>query len=243
MGAVQACLLARAGVRGPEGGLDGAAGLFPVYFGEQATSAQRELLLETGPWHADAIQLKPWPSCRLSHPYVAAALALRGESGAARPVHIEAHVNASAAKLCRPLAERRRPATLQDAKYSIPWMIAFTLVHGRVDLSVLGPAALADERVLDLAQRVEVLETLPDRPGHPPARISMRTCDGRELESPPEIERLADDMADDGAYGKFDACLAHAGLPPARREALWTRLLALAREPRVDFLFDGGARR
>ncbi|MBO9652225.1 MAG: MmgE/PrpD family protein [Variovorax sp.] len=243
MGGVQACLLARAGVRGPEGALDGAAGLFPVYFGAQATPAQRELLLQTGPWHADAIQLKPWPSCRLSHPYVAAALALRGEFGEAQPVRIEAHVNASAAKLCRPLAERRCPATLQDAKYSIPWMIAFTLVHGRVDLSVLGPASLADERVLDLAQRVEVLETLPDRPGHPPARIRVRTGDGRDLESPAEIERVADGMGEDVARSKFDACLAYAGLEPAQSQALWMRLLALTREPRVDFLFDAAARR
>lgn len=242
MGGMQACLLARAGVRGPEGAFDGAAGLFPVYLGAQATTEQRELLLDPEAWHAEAIQLKPWPSCRLSHPYVAAALALRRDSGGAEPTRIEAHVNASAAKLCRPLAERRRPATLQDAKYSIPWMIAFTLVHGRVDLAGLGQAALADERVLAMAQQVEVLETLPDRPGHPPGRIRMQAADGRAWESPHAIERQVDGMDEDGARLKFDDCLAYAGFAPQHGAALWTRLLALVREPSVDFLFEASAR-
>jgi 2-methylcitrate dehydratase PrpD len=242
MGGVQACLLARAGLRGPEGAFDGAAGLFPVYLGAQPTDEQRALLLDPQAWLAQQIQLKPWPSCRLSHPYVAAALALRRNTGAAEPARIEAHVNASAAKLCRPLAERRIPATLQDAKYSIPWMIAFTLVHGDVDLDVLGQAALRDTRVLALAQRVEVFETLPDRAGHPPAFIRMQAADGRTWESPPDIERLVDGMDEDGARRKFDGCIAHAGLAPAQGNALWTRLLALSREPDMDFLFEAGVR-
>ncbi len=242
MGGVQACLLAQSGVRGPEGAFDGDAGLFPVYLGAQPTEAQRELLLAPEAWHSSAIQLKPWPSCRLSHPYVAAALALRRDSGGADPARIEAHVNASAAKLCRPLAKRRSPATLQDAKYSIPWMIAFALVRGRVELAELGPAALSDERVLAVAQRVEVLETLPDCPGHPPACVRMHASDGRVWESPPLIEREVDGMDEDGARRKFEDCMAYAGLRPRQGAALWTRLLALAREPGVDFLFQGGMR-
>jgi len=235
MGGVQACLLARAGIRGPEGAFDGAAGLFPVYLGAAATPAQRALLLATEPWHSAAIELKPWPSCRLSHPYVAAALALREPLGAAQPLRVQADVNASAAKLCRPLAQRRRPATLQDAKYSIPWMIAFTLVHGRIALGTLDEAALADPRVLDLAQRVEVVENLPDRPGHPPARIRIETEDGRSLESPPEVQVPVLDAA--GAARKFADCLAHAGTGGRQSAALWSRLLALDAEAQVDFLY------
>ncbi len=240
-GGVLACLLARAGLRGPDGAFDGVAGLFPVYLGSQPTAAQLELLLAAEPWHASAIELKPWPSCRLSHPYVAAALALRRDSGNVDPVAVQAHVNASAAKLCRPLAERQRPATLQDAKYSIPWMIAFTLVRGRVALGELGPASLVDEQVLAVARRVEVLETLPDRPGHPPARVTLRAADGRVWESPAGIEREVDGMSEDDVRRKFDDCLAFAGRTPQQSAALWSRLLALTAEPDVDFLFEGGA--
>jgi 2-methylcitrate dehydratase PrpD len=239
MGGVHACLLARAGIRGPEGAFDGAAGLFPVYLGGALTAEQRALLLDAGQWHSSAIELKPWPSCRLSHPYVAASLALREQIGAVQPVRVEAGVNASAAKLCRPLAQRRRPATLQDAKYSIPWMIAFTLVHGRVDLATLDETALADERVLGMAQRVEVIENLPDRPGHPPARIRVEAADGSSWESPPDVQVPVLDAA--GARRKFAECLAHARLDRRETEALWPRLLALDNEAGVDFLFSGRA--
>jgi 2-methylcitrate dehydratase PrpD len=235
MGGVQACLLARAGVRGPEGAFDGAAGLFPVYLGAAPALEQRELLLDADCWQARAIELKPWPSCRLSHPYVAAALALRAEMGGARPARVEASVNASAAKLCRPLAQRRRPATLQDAKYSIPWMVAFTLVHGRVDLATLNDGALADPRVLDLAQRVQVVETLPDRPGHPPARIRVEAADGRAWTSPQDVQVAPLDAA--AAQRKFADCLAHAGMAAQEADALWSRLLALDAERDVDFVF------
>ncbi len=232
-GGVQAALLARAGMQGPDGAFDGAAGLFPVYLGAQPSQDQRDLLLHASSWETPAIELKPWPCCRLSHPYVATALAMRDRVTA--PQRIEIHVNASAAKLCRPLAERRRPVTLQDAKYSIPWMTAFALVHGCVDLTTLSEAALTDERVLAVAQHVEVLETLPDRPGHPPARIRVQGPDGRWLESPPDVRVPSLDIA--AARTKFNDCLAHAGQAP-RAPQLWDRLLSLHSQPSIDFLFE-----
>jgi 2-methylcitrate dehydratase PrpD len=234
-GGVQAALLARAGMQGPEGAFDGAAGLFPVYLGSQATPEQRDLLLHETSWEAPRIELKPWPCCRLSHPYVATALAMRDEA-TANPQRIEIHVNASAAKLCRPLAERRKPVTLQDAKYSIPWMTAFTLVHGRVDLTSLSESALADPRVLEVAQQVEVLETMPDRPGHPPARIRVQGGDGRWIESKPDVPVPSLDT--EAARAKFNDCLQHAGYSAKRGEALWDQLLSLASQPSVDFLFE-----
>lgn len=235
MGGVQACLLARAGVSGPEGAFDGAAGLFRLYLGGPATAAQVEGLLDADAWVFTGTELKPWPCCRLSHPYVAAALALREQCGGAVPARIEAGVNASAAKLCRPIGERRRPVTLQDAKYSIPWMIAFTLVHGRVDLATLNEATLADAAVLEVAQRVEIVENLPDRPGHPPARIRLAAVDGRQWESPPGI--AVPSLDEQGVRRKFADCLAHAGASPEAARALWSRLMAFDQEGSVDFLF------
>lgn len=235
MGGVQACLLARAGVTGPEGAFDGAAGLFPVYLGGARSGEEVAGLLDPEPWHFTEVQLKPWPSCRLSHPYLAAALALRAQSGGAAPVRVEAAVNASAAKLCRPLEQRRRPATLQDAKYSIPWMIAFTLVHGRVDLVTLNDNALADAAVLDLAQRVEIVENLPDRPGHPPARVRLVAADGRSWDSPREL--AVDGMSPEAAARKFADCLLHAGASRAHADALWLRLMDFERETDVNFVF------
>ncbi|VTU45438.1 MmgE/PrpD family protein [Variovorax sp. PBL-E5] len=237
MGGVQAGLICAAGIDGPELSLDGAAGLFRIYLGSAPTAAQRALLLDPDAWHFEQVEIKPWPSCRLSHPYVAAALALRermADAGLAldRASRIEVGVNASAAKLCRPIDDRRRPATLQDAKYSIPWMVAFTLSRGTVDLATLNDRALAAQDIHALADRVEIVENLPDNPGHPPAEIRMRV-DDRVLQSPPAHSFGA---SPEQARRKFDGCLAEAGRAAAA-PVLWQRLLALDAEAGVDFVY------
>jgi 2-methylcitrate dehydratase PrpD len=218
MGGVQAALLARAGVVGPESALDGAAGLFRIYLGAEPDAAQLQTLLDRQAWFFRDTEIKPWPSCRLSHPYVAAALAVRAQLGQTPMGSVTVAVNASAARLCRPLEERRRPRTLQDAKYSIPFMIAFTLVHGKVDLESLNTGVLGDTAVLALADRIEIVESLPDKPGHPPAEISVHTGAGSIMS--PKLGDLALSAAD--VREKFFACLRYAGAADADR--LWDRL-------------------
>lgn len=225
MGGVQAALLARAGVRGPETALDGAAGMFRLYLGGGPSEAMHAALLDRPGWVWLATEVKPWPSCRLSHPYVAAALALRERlGGPPRSGRITVAVNASAAKLCRPLEGRRVPDTLQDAKYSIPFMAAFTLAHGRVDLETLGPQVTRDAAALELAQRIDIAETMPDKPGHPPAEI---TAEGPE--GPVTVRRTAAPVLDAaGVRAKFEDCLRQAGHGPAA-SATWDRLLGILR--------------
>lgn len=219
MGGTHAALQARAGVTGPEEALDGAAGLFRIYLGGDAGPEQVAQLLDAGAFAWEATEIKPWPSCRLSHPYLAAALAVRAQLGGAPPLHVVIGVNASAARLCRPLAARRRPATLQDAKYSIPFMTSFMLVHGRVDLDNLTAAALADPAVLALAGRIEIRDGLPDRPGHPPAEITAAFAGGTAT------GRMAGALALDAAQvaAKFRACLRHAGIA-SLADPLWSAL-------------------
>ncbi|MBW6396858.1 MmgE/PrpD family protein [Roseomonas sp. HJA6] len=225
MGGVQAALLARAGVSGPETALDGAAGMFRIYLGGDAGPATRAAVIDRPGWCWLATEVKPWPSCRLSHPYVAAALALRERLGGppARG-RIAVAVNASAAKLCHPIAGRRVPDTLQDAKYSIPFMTAFTLAHGRVDLDTLGPQVTGDAAALALAQRIDIFETMPDKPGHPPAEITAEGPDG-----PVTVRRTAAPVLDAaGVRAKFEECLRHAGRDDASG-ATWDALLRALR--------------
>lgn len=235
MGGVHAALLAQAGIVGPEGAFDGAAGLFRIYLGG-ATDAvlQHPGWHDGAQWSFAATEIKPWPSCRLSHPYVAAAISLREALGTARPQRIDVQVNGSAAKLCRPLAERRRPHTLQDAKYSIPYMVAFALLHGRVALDNLDDRVLVDERLHALADAVEIDECLPDNPGHPPARIAIRTSDGRVLQSRQPLPPFDPDAQ--SVARKFAACLRAAGSVDDGA-ALWARLVEIDTQHDLCFLF------
>ena len=233
MGGVHAALLSKGGIVGPESAMDGAAGLFRIYFGAEPTAEQRETLLAREGWQFSATEVKPWPCCRISHPYVAAALDVRARLQGASVERVVIDVNASAAKLCAPLAERRRPRTLQDAKYSIPYMTAFTLVHGRADLRSLDERVLSDPAVQACADRVEVAQTLPDKPGHPAARISVHTSGAKVLCSAPT---LAFDLSANSVREKFDACLAYADWA-AIADRLWSRTAGIDREGTVDWLF------
>ena len=207
MGGVHAALLARAGIVGPASAFDGPAGLFKLYFGGDPDPARAAWLCDGDDWAWEATEVKPWPSCRLSHPYIAAALALRPQLQGRRIDRIVVAVNASAGKLCRPLESRRRPETLQDAKYSVPFMTAFALAHGKVDLSNLGAEAFKDQAARTLVKRLEIQDRLPDNPGHPPAEITVEAA-GQVYCSPKPVRV---DVPEEAVRRKFLSCLSHAG--------------------------------
>jgi 2-methylcitrate dehydratase PrpD len=233
MGGMQAALLARAGLAGPESALDGTANLFSIYLGGRPEAWPLETLLAPSGFHFEATQIKPWPCCRLSHPYVSAAMALR-ERWDGQPVRsIMIGVNASADKLCQPLTGRRRPRTLQDAKYSIPYMTALAFAKGKVDLCGLVPGVLADQEVYALADLIEIDASLPDNPGHPPAVLRLETIPGQVL-----TEHAGNfDLSPDGVRLKFEACMSYAGRADSASR-LWRLLVEDAASVSLDELFD-----
>ncbi len=219
-GGLQSALLAQAGMIGPESALDGRAGMFPLYIGITPSREKLDALLDPAGWMWTEAAVKPWPCCRSSHPYVSVALGLHGRVDPARIGRVTVAVTPAGARLCRPPEDRRRPATLADAKYSIPFLTAFALVHGRVDLLNLDDRALSDAAVLRLAERVTFEETLTDRPGPAPARITIEREDGAPLSA-----ELSDGLrlSDEALRAKFLACLRYAD-PASQPERVWDAL-------------------
>lgn len=220
MAGVTAARLAAAGLRAPTGSLDGSAGLWRLYLGLDPAAGLHRALTDPDRWDSLGTEIKPWPCCRLSHPYVVAALSLREALAAGRIQRLVIGVNASARRLCEPLGARLQPTTLADAKYSVPFVTAATLVLGAPSLQGFGDAVLAEPRVRELLQRVEIRPGLPDRPGHPPARLEA-WVDGDES----SLKAAADGVpAPDAAAtrAKFLECLQWAGR--AGGSALWEAL-------------------
>lgn len=217
-GGMHAALLARAGVTGPAGGLDGAAGMFRIYLGGLPDEESRAQLLDFSTWHLLDVDVKPWPSCRLSHPYIAVALAARAD-GIPAQGRIDVAVNASAARLCHPLPQRQRPQTLQDAKYSVPFMTAYALVHGAPVLDRMDDRVLGDEAVLALAQRVAITENLPDNPGHPQAELTLHAGDGASRHY--VFDPMSLKIDEQGIRSKFEQCCAYSGREGAVVEQAW----------------------
>jgi len=149
-------LLAERGVAGFEQPIEGRAGLYALY--------------ARGAWDADAliaglgahfygpeVSFKPWPSCRGTHALIEAALDIRQDWGGSLPVidRILTRGGPVQRMLIEPRAQKLRPQTAIDAKFSIPFTVATALAHGDVTLERFSDAALNDADVLALAQRVE----------------------------------------------------------------------------------------
>lgn len=76
------------------------------------------------------------------------------------------------------------PRTMLAAKFSLPFALATTLVHGRASIEAFRDAARADKVTRALASRVRVDEDpalTAMLPAARPARVTLRLADGREL--------------------------------------------------------------
>jgi 2-methylcitrate dehydratase PrpD len=108
--------------------------------------------------------------------------------------------------VCEPVSNKKRPANSYDAQFSIPYIVATGLLHGRFTLDDLEPAALSDETVRALAARV-VHEADPDStyPRHYTGEVIVHTRDGRTLTHRESINRGSSDkpLTNDDIVAKF----------------------------------------
>lgn len=118
----------------------------------------------------------------------------------------------------------RRPKNTEEAQYSLPFAVAAVLVHGRLGPAELSGAALAHSQVLNLAERVELVEDAAFNARYPAERVSrveFETTAGKRLDSgevKPDWD-VTDPPTDDDLRQKF-RWLAAGCLPEARAVAL-----------------------
>jgi 2-methylcitrate dehydratase PrpD len=86
-------------------------------------------------------------------------------------------------RMCYPLELRRAPATLVDAKFSLPFCVALAAARGQIHIADFSAAALRDPEVLAIAQKVVPVEdsSLDWKVKIPDGRMEIVTRDGRQL--------------------------------------------------------------
>jgi 2-methylcitrate dehydratase PrpD len=241
-GAVISALLAREGVAGFEQPLEGRSGFYALYAGGQF--AGHELLDGLGErFHITELTFKPWPSCRGTHPFIELALdlAARHGFGPADIVAVEAGIDRVQQMLVEPVERKRAPATVIDAKFSIPFCIAIALAHWKVDLDSFGDGALTDPALLSLAARVSaVLDPAPGWQRGTGGRLAITLADGRRVEASCNTALGSPEKPLDQArlVDKFVDCAGRAARPLSAGEArsLADRILALEDCPDVGAL-------
>lgn len=145
-------LLAQQGLTGPINVFEAREGFFKAY----ADSYDAAPLYQTPEsYEITCAYHKMHSSCGHSFPAIDAALELRRqlETRWEDIAHIEFGTYRAAAVL-----NNRRPKNLQEARFSIPMLIALAFMHGSINRTDLTDTILDDNRLLNLAARVTVVE-------------------------------------------------------------------------------------
>ncbi len=210
--AVEAALLARAGVVAVEQPLEGPGGVFPILTGH---APRQSAFAGIGRhFYGPEVGVKQWPSCRGTHSAIVAAQRLRERGVTPSDVtQVTVSVSAPNDMLFVPRQQRIAPQTAIDAKFSIPFVFATALDGEDVDLASFTPERLASDNTLELASRI-YMEAAPPPPGIE-AVYTLRATTGisitETVEAVPGL-RTADTTLE-GIAPKLKACLA-AGKKP-----------------------------
>ena len=175
--------LAMAGITGPASVFEGQYGFFETHLtpieGELDWRKAREGLGSC--WYLPETAYKPYPCCQLLHAFIDAAKTMLIEF--ARDGISVRDITAISARLAEPgltlvtdpIERKRIPAEPHEARFSLPYTLAYALLHGGVDLDTFRAERLRDPDVLRLAAIVECGDDPEsDYPLHCPALLEIQ---------------------------------------------------------------------
>jgi len=216
---LQAALLARQGLPGPDEFLTGKFGFYNAYDGGGFDASKlTDGLGQT--FEVTRISTKQFPCGRVTHPPIEAAIALHDEESI-RPADVEKIAVVYGARgfkmTCEPESERRLPAKAQHAKFSLYYVVASALVRGHVGLEDFTPEAVADPGVRQVASKIRV-NLDPALRGMPGGDVTVRLRDGREIRREvPVVAGTPQRPLGYSAYAaKFRRCVEFAARPLSR---------------------------
>jgi 2-methylcitrate dehydratase PrpD len=238
-GAVLATLLAQKGLSGVPTLFEGKFGILALYFGGRYDRAA--LTGGLGREFSGGLTLyKRWPAVGTAHSHIHATAGLMKDHDldALQIDQIRVFVGDYHQLMCEPLPQRCAPATLVDAKFSLPYLVAVAAVRREMGLRDFTAQALQDTQVLAIAGRVVPVpdSSLDWKLELPPGRVEIVMRDGRRFQ---RVGTLVPGSAEapmswNDIVAKFLDCAAFAAKPmPSDRVA---RLVDLA--SRLETLGD-----
>lgn len=177
---IVAAALAAHGASGPASVLEGRFGLLAAFLGEFDEAPLTAGLGER--WETTEIAFKPYPSCHAGHAVLDAVVNAGIGAGDAGEIVALVPGEVAVGLVLEPAARKRRPATPYEAKFSLPYCVGALLVRGELGLESFTPEAIADERVLAVADRV-AYEVVDFEDGNELSGGVRATVGGRPVEA------------------------------------------------------------
>lgn len=231
-GAVLASMMAEKGVSGIDRAFEGQYGFMNTYFG--GTYNRDAIIANLGKQFLGAGTLyKRWPCVGTAHSHMKAAIdiVIQNDLAPSQIAEIRLHVGDYHTLMCQPIEERRAPATLADAKFSLPYLVAVAIARRGMTVSDFTEQALQDEAVLKLGRRMSLVQdaALDWKLELPPGRVEIVATNGRSwVREGRNVPGNADNpMSWDDVGIKFHECAAIAVRPVGERIAV--KIVNLAR--------------
>lgn len=161
-------------------------------------------------WEVLNNAVKPFPACHFTHAFADAAMILaKGNDIAAADIaRIDAFIHPTPGEVVSYPAEKKLvPKSDYDAKFSLPYIVAASIVRGQFGLAELENDALGDRAILDLAAKVHSHDDLESGfPKHYSGAIEITLHDGRTFAHREQVNRGADErpLSAEEIIGKFE---------------------------------------
>lgn len=209
---IRAADMGGAGFFGPRAVFEGTHGLFSAF--GPSIEPDFDLLIEAlgSRWEAARVAFKPYACGTMTQPFIDCAAKLR-EQGVAWQA-VEAIVCAvgegTVHRLWEPLADKQSPPTPYAAKFCGPYTVACGLRFGAAGLAEFTPAAIANEDLLSLSQKVRYeIDPNNEYPANYTGEIIVTLADGQRFTATQNQLRggVREPMSDEALQAKCQANL------------------------------------
>jgi 2-methylcitrate dehydratase PrpD len=234
--AVMAALLGARGFTSNPSALEGHSGYFEDFGrGLDVTYEPFKDLGQRYDLVAMGYDLKAYPCGGLAHTSIEAALALR-ERLAPHLTEI-ASIHCSVTRNAGQRAGIQYPQSVENAKFSLAYMVAYSLVHGAPMIGAFTEDAIKDERVKAVAKTVSASVDPALGPGtrESPAILKVTLADGQTFEQRVDHQTgsIKNPMTQAQVENKFRDCAAQSVKPDVAGKIL-VALNALPAQPSFD---------
>lgn len=181
---IVAARLARAGLSGPETAIEGRFGLYSLFSGNADDANAIDFATIGSVWHLRNVAIKFVPACHYLHAFVECAEDLCKQGVTSDNMRrITCFVPEGAADvICEPWELKQDPPSGHAVRWSLPVIVAHTLLHGKPDLAAFERLPSAQELALAQCMSWQPLigTAFPERFD---ARLSCEMHDGTVVEA------------------------------------------------------------
>ena len=145
---IVAAELAQLGFTGPPAILEGPQGFYAGACPDPDPDAV--LRDPAAPWQVHLTSIKPWPSCRHTHPVIDAALELSRKINVGAIESVDVAVYQASVDVC----DRPEPESEYEAKFSVQHCVAISLLDSKCDFASFDPSGR--DRAAELRKSISV---------------------------------------------------------------------------------------